>query len=56
MNDKQLKQAILFSGIVSFFLGKKALEGVHGVERYHEPSPHDDPVVKALQAANGWAR
>jgi len=27
MNDKQLKQAILFAGAVSFFLGKKALEG-----------------------------
>lgn len=27
MSDRALKQAILFFGIVSFFLGKKALEG-----------------------------
>jgi hypothetical protein len=27
MNDRTLKQAILFFGVVSFFLGKKALEG-----------------------------
>jgi len=27
MSDLALKQAILFFGIVSFFLGKKALEG-----------------------------
>jgi len=27
MSDRALKQAILFFGAVSFFLGKKALEG-----------------------------
>lgn len=27
MSDRALKQAILFFGVVSFFLGKKALEG-----------------------------
>jgi hypothetical protein len=27
ITDRQLGQAILFFGIVSFFLGKKALEG-----------------------------
>lgn len=30
MNDRTLKQAILFFGVVSFFLGKKALEGADG--------------------------
>lgn len=30
MSDRALKQAILFFGVVSFFLGKKALEGDDG--------------------------
>lgn len=30
MNDRALVQAILFFGVVSFFLGKKALEGEDG--------------------------
>lgn len=34
MNDRTLKQAILFAGAVSFFLGKKALEGA--------PAPNSD--------------
>jgi hypothetical protein len=30
MSDRALVQAILFMGVVSFFLGKKALEGADG--------------------------
>lgn len=59
MNDKRLKQAILFAGAVSWLLGKKALEAapqtLHG-GRYHAPNVVDDPAVQALQAANGWVR
>jgi hypothetical protein len=50
ISDKALKQAILFFGAVSFFLGKKALEGAPApVQR--APDPHDDPVIRALRAA-----
>lgn len=49
-DNNWLKKAILFSGAVSWFLGKKALEGADAPPK-HEPSIHDDPVVRALRAA-----
>jgi hypothetical protein len=50
ISDTALKQAILFFGTVSFFLGKKALEGEDAPPK-RDPSPHDDPVIKSLRAA-----
>ncbi len=50
ISDRQLKQAILFAGAVSFFLGKKALEGDPAAPK-RDPDPDDDPVVRALRAA-----
>lgn len=44
MSDAALKQAILFFGIVSFFLGKKALEG-------DDDGSTVDPLVAGLQRA-----
>lgn len=44
MSDTALKQAILFFGIVSFFLGKKALEGDGGGSTV-------DPLVAQLRRA-----
>jgi hypothetical protein len=44
MTDRTLKQAILFFGIVSFFLGKKALNGVAGGSTV-------DPTVARLRLA-----
>jgi len=49
MTDKQLKQAILFAGIVSFFLGKAALNGSD--EPAKEPGPPPDPLLRSLRAA-----
>jgi hypothetical protein len=46
LSDKALKQAILFFGAVSFFLGKKALEGASA-----EPAAENDPVVRTLRKA-----
>jgi hypothetical protein len=46
ISDKALKQAILFFGAVSFFLGKKVLEGAAPAFDIH-----DDPVIKSLRAA-----
>jgi hypothetical protein len=49
MNDRTLKQAILFFGVVSFFLGKKALEGAGRLRI----NLHDEPdETAALRAAN----
>ena len=42
-SDRTLKQAILFFGIVSFFLGKKALNGVDGSTV--------DPLLERLRQA-----
>lgn len=47
VSDKALKQAILFFGAVSFFLGKAALNGAERPERAAE----NDPVVRALRQA-----
>lgn len=44
MSDTALKQAILFFGIVSFFLGKKALEG-------DDDGSTVDPLVAGLRRA-----
>jgi hypothetical protein len=41
VSDRTLTQAILFFGVVSFFLGKKALDG--------EAPP--DPLLEALRRA-----
>lgn len=46
MSDAALKQAILFFGVVSFLLGKKALEGDD--ERDDERA---DPLLGGLRAA-----
>jgi hypothetical protein len=46
MSDTALKQAILFFGAVSYFLGKKVLDGA-GPDR----SAENDPVVRALRKA-----
>lgn len=48
MSDTALKQAILFFGVVSFFLGKAAL---NGDGRRPERSAENDPVVRALRQA-----
>lgn len=42
--DRRLEQAILFFGVVSFFLGKKALEGA-------PPDDGKDPLLRQLRAA-----
>jgi hypothetical protein len=49
MSEKSLVQAILFFGVVSFFLGKKALEGAGRlrINLYDEPDE-----TAALRAAN----
>ena len=44
MSDLALKQAILFFGIVSFFLGKKALEG-------DDDGSTVDPLLAGLRRA-----
>jgi hypothetical protein len=49
-SNTRLKQAILFSGLVSWFLGKKALEGADAPPQ-RAPDIHDDPVIKSLRAA-----
>jgi hypothetical protein len=46
MSDKALKQAILFFGAVSFFLGKAALNGGRPGQ-----TAENDPVVRALRQA-----
>jgi len=43
MSNTALKQAILFFGVVSFFLGKAALNG--------GPRPAPDPLLRSLRAA-----
>ncbi len=44
MSDLALKQAILFFGVVSFFLGKKALEGA-------DDGSTVDPLLAQLRRA-----
>ncbi len=44
MSDRALVQAILFMGVVSFFLGKKALEG-------DDDGSTADPLLGGLRAA-----
>jgi len=44
VSDRTLVQAILFFGAVSFFLGKKALDGA-------EQPRADDPLLKQLRLA-----
>ena len=44
LSDKALMNLILFFGVTSWFLGKKALEGASPVA--------DDPVLRALRAAS----
>jgi hypothetical protein len=53
ISDKALKQAILFFGAVSFFLGKKALEGADAPALpAARVTPDPDPVLMALRSAN----
>ena len=49
MSDTALKQAILFFGVVSFLLGKNALNGDKPALR---PGPRPDPLQRALQLAD----
>ena len=44
MSDTALKQAILFFGVVSFFLGKAALNGADARRR-------PDPLILSLRSA-----
>jgi hypothetical protein len=44
MSDTALKQAILFFGVVSFFLGKAALNGAG-------PRRAPDPIILSLRSA-----
>lgn len=45
LSDTRLKQLILFAGVVSFFLGKKALDGAVARVR-------PDPLLRTLRQAD----